>query len=123
MDYRKRATELANLLGKTSVDYHNKDIAIDFIEEELRKPKEGFDQASGRPYLKLELDRKGLETLVKGSYPAYDAFDHKLVNKAGHSYTDFNGKTHWDSLEKLTELELYFLYLVCRRSWNNNKTR
>lgn len=36
MDYRKRARELANLLGKTSVDYHNKSIAIDFIETELK---------------------------------------------------------------------------------------
>jgi hypothetical protein len=108
------------LCQKGRIQQPSSNTIAEFVSDYL-KPKEGFDEASGRPYLKLELDRKGLETLVKGSYPYYDAFDHKLVNKAGHSYTDFNGKTHWDSLEKLTELELYFLYLVCRKSWNSDK--
>mgnify|MGYP003659923969 CR=1 FL=1 len=40
MDYRKQATELADLLEKTSVDYFNKNIAIDFIERELRLVEE-----------------------------------------------------------------------------------
>ena len=37
MDYRKKARDLANLLGHTSVDYHNKSIAIDFITEALKE--------------------------------------------------------------------------------------
>ncbi|NOQ49529.1 MAG: hypothetical protein GQ553_02555, partial [Nitrosomonadaceae bacterium] len=32
---RAKATELADLLGNTSTDYHNKSIAIDFIASAL----------------------------------------------------------------------------------------
>jgi len=54
----------------------------------------------------VELNRKGLETLVKGSSPYYSEFDNPLVKKAGHSYSDQYGRTSWDSLNKLTENEL-----------------
>jgi len=65
----------------------------------------------------LELDRKDLETLVKGSGINYKDFDNDLVLKAGHSYSDQYGRTSWDSLGKLTDDELYKLYLVCKNSF------
>ena len=63
--------------------------------------------------MKVELNRKSLEALVKGSELTYSQFDNPLVKKAGHSYSDQYGRTSWDSLKKLTEEELYELHLIC----------
>lgn len=68
--------------------------------------------------MKIELDRKGLEILVKGSQPYYTEFDNPLVKKAGHEYSDQYGKTTWRCLNKLTGEELYRVYLICRNSWD-----
>jgi hypothetical protein len=64
--------------------------------------------------MKIELDRKGLETLVKGSQPNYNQFQNPLVKKAGHEYSDQYGITNWRNLDKLSDDELYTLYLFCR---------
>jgi len=66
----------------------------------------------------VDLDRKGLETLVKGIQVNYNEFDNPLVKKAGHSYSDQYGKTTWSNLSELTELELYILYRICIKSWD-----
>ena len=68
--------------------------------------------------MKIELDRKGLEILVKGSQPFYSEFDNPLVKKAGHYYSDQYSRTSWQNLSALTEEELYELYLICRNSWS-----
>lgn len=65
----------------------------------------------------IDLDRKGLESLVNGSNPYYSEFENPLVRKAGYDYSDQYGKTTWRSLDKLNDLELFKLYLVCRNSW------
>lgn len=64
--------------------------------------------------MKIELDREGLKTLVKGSEPDYDEFLNPLVKKAGHSY--FYRRTYWNNLSDLTDEELYELYQICRNS-------
>lgn len=61
----------------------------------------------------ISIDRKGLESLVKGSNPAYKDFNNPLVKKAGHSYNDQYGRTSWGNIDALTEQELYELYLIC----------
>lgn len=66
--------------------------------------------------MKIELDRKGLETLVKGSQPYYNEFDNPLIKKAGHDYSDQYGRTSWRNLSALTDEELYKVYLICRNS-------
>jgi len=68
--------------------------------------------------MKVELDRKGLETLVQGSQPHYKQFNNPLVLKGGHDYSDQYGRTTWRSLSQLTDDELYQLYLICRKSWS-----
>lgn len=68
--------------------------------------------------MKIKLDRKALETLVKGIHPCYNEFGNPLVKKAGHSYSDQYGKTSWGSLENLTDEELYKLYEICKNSWS-----
>jgi len=66
----------------------------------------------------VELDRKGLEDLVRGSQLYYNEFENELVKKAGHEYNDQYGRTFWGSLSKLTDGELFDLYHICRNSWN-----
>lgn len=68
--------------------------------------------------MKIELDRKGLETLVNGSQPYYGEFENTLVKKGGFDYSDRYGKTSWCSLNNLTDDELYQLYIICRNSWS-----
>lgn len=63
----------------------------------------------------IELDRKGLEILVKGSQPHYSIFEHPLIKKAGHEYSDQYGTTTWRHLNALTEDELLLVYLICRK--------
>jgi hypothetical protein len=67
--------------------------------------------------MNIELDRKDLESLVKGSEPHYHAFNHPLVIKAGHRYSDQYGRTTWHNLDSLSDEELHQLYMVCKTSW------
>ena len=65
----------------------------------------------------VDLDRKGLVSLVKGSCPRkYSDIDNPLVKKAGHRYSDQYGRTNWDSLENLTDTELFELYKICSKN-------
>ncbi len=66
----------------------------------------------------MQLDRKDLEALVKGTPPNYYSFSNPLVKYAGHAYSDEYGKTSWDSLDKLTDKQLYELYTICKNSWD-----
>lgn len=68
--------------------------------------------------MEVVLDRKDLESLVKGNGPYYNEFDNPLVKKAGHRFSDQYGKTSWDSLSDLSDVELMQLYKICKNSWN-----
>ena len=69
----------------------------------------------------IDLKRPELEAMVKGSSPNYSQFNHPVVIKAGHSYSDQYGHTTWNSLDKLTNGELLLLYVICRDSWKEEK--
>lgn len=64
------------------------------------------------------LDRHALEALVRGTDLCYTSFGNELAKKAGHHYIDAYGKTTWNTLNRLTDEELYDLYVVCKNSWN-----
>lgn len=68
--------------------------------------------------MKVELERKDLEALVKGEELHYNEFENPLVKKAGHRYSDQYGRADWSSLENLTDEELYKLYEICKNSWS-----
>ncbi len=68
--------------------------------------------------MNIELDRIGLETLVKGSQPDYNYFSHPLIKKAGHYYSDQHGISKWDNLRALSDYELYDVYILCRKNKN-----
>jgi hypothetical protein len=67
--------------------------------------------------MKIDLDRKTLKSLIKGTNVNYGEFNNPLVKKAGHNYSDQYGRTDWRSLSDLTDKELYELYLICKNSW------
>ena len=67
--------------------------------------------------LLIELDRKDLEAMIKGSEHNYHEFNNPLVKLAGHSYSDQYGKTSWSHLNALTEDELWKLRIICKNSW------
>lgn len=69
------------------------------------------------PVAPVVMTRQNLEALVKGSSPSIELFENVLVKKAGHSYSDQYGKTSWDSLDKLSENELFRLYRICQSRW------
>lgn len=67
--------------------------------------------------MKLDLDKKGLICLVKGNEPSYNLFDNELIKKCG-TYNGSYGTWHWETYEllKLTDAELYSIYILCRDS-------
>lgn len=64
--------------------------------------------------MKVELNRKDIISLIKGTSVIYGQFNNHLVIKAGHSYSDQYGRTEWSNLDNLTEDELWELYTICK---------
>jgi hypothetical protein len=69
----------------------------------------------------VDLDKKALVSLVKGTEPYYSAFDNPLVKRCGKWIAGFVDSWSWSgtSLYDLTEEELYELYKICEKSWEN----
>jgi hypothetical protein len=72
--------------------------------------------------MKYELDIEDLQTLVKGSVPYYSVFENPIVKKCGNWVGGMADKWRWDNsaLGKLSEEELYVLYVTCKNSWKEN---
>lgn len=65
----------------------------------------------------IDLDKEALISLVRGDSPNHSLFDNNLISYLG-SYDDCLGWVWFDNeLKKLTEGELYSIYLLCRNSW------
>jgi hypothetical protein len=62
--------------------------------------------------LHLVLTRRDLVNLLRGTSPSYEAMRHSLV-KSHFEYCDHPQSQRWSGLEKMTEVELWTLYLVC----------
>jgi len=69
--------------------------------------------------MKIDLDKKGLIDLVKGTSPHYDLFENSIVKLCG-TFNGSSGTWSWNEyeLEKLNERQLYDLYKSCRSSWS-----
>lgn len=67
----------------------------------------------------LDLDKKDLINLVKGSSPNYEVMEHPLVEKSGRYTGGFVEKWDWREyrLKEMTEEELVELYNICKNSW------
>ena len=60
----------------------------------------------------LMLTHRDLMNLVRGTSPSFEAMDYPLV-KSHFEYCDHPQRQWWNNLEKLSEAELWTLYLVC----------
>jgi hypothetical protein len=65
----------------------------------------------------VQLDRKDLTALVKGTQPNYDLFSHPLVKGSGDYCGGFVDKWSWTNLSHLTDDQLWELYNLCKSSW------
>ena len=86
--------------------------------KDVKKVYEAITDKELELIIKVEVEREDLESLIKGKPPYFDEFDNTLVIKGGHKYNDHSGRTDWSSLNRLTDEELYELYVICKNSWN-----
>lgn len=64
----------------------------------------------------IEVDRKDLEAMVKGTCPSYDVMNRPLIAANGSYVGGFVDDWKW-SLKFNTEEELFEMYKVCKNSW------
>ena len=61
----------------------------------------------------LTLQHSDLVCLVRGCSPPFKLMDHPLV-KPYFQYYDHPQREEWHGLEKLSDVQLWTLYLVCK---------
>jgi len=67
----------------------------------------------------IDLDKDDLISLVLGTTPYYDVFEHPLVKRGGEYIDGFIEEWYWHGthLEEMSCDELAELYKVCKNSW------
>jgi len=88
---------------------------ISRMEEEFQATQKGQEDDC---FLNLQLDRRDLISLVKGTSPSYRIFSHPLLEKAGHRHRDAYGTNNWYNLKDLSDSELFELYQILKQSSN-----
>ena len=69
--------------------------------------------------MKVELDRKDIIALLRGTTPYYSVMD-KIPEDLGYFVGGFNHEWHWKYITEdcpYTDEYLYDLYLMCKNSW------
>lgn len=67
----------------------------------------------------VDLDRKDIISLLRGSNPSYEVMD-KIPEKLGHYVGGFKDEWQWYHFSEDCEYSdeyLYDLYLMCENSW------
>ena len=68
--------------------------------------------------MKINLNKKDLISLVKGTSPNYHVMEHPLIKANGHfAGGHFGWSWNWN-FTPLSEKELYRMYLICKESWD-----
>lgn len=62
----------------------------------------------------VDVDRYGLEALVRGSFCPYSVMDDPTVKRCGYYVGGFHDKWEWNSLDKLSDDELIYVYNLCK---------
>jgi hypothetical protein len=65
----------------------------------------------------VKLDRKDLESLVRGVSPYYSVFENPLVKRCGSWTGGFVDKWSWNKFDDLSDSQLMELYTICKESW------
>lgn len=70
--------------------------------------------------MKIDLDKKDLISLVKGTPPNYSAMDDYRVKCRG-SFSGSYGRWDWNhnAFEDCTEEKILEIYQLCKNSWND----
>lgn len=70
--------------------------------------------------MKVELTKKDLVCLVKGTSPNYDVMNNETIKKCGRYVGGFHDKWDWEYGfgDDLTDQQLWDMYILCRNSWN-----
>ena len=63
--------------------------------------------------MKIELTKRDLINMVRGTEPSHSIMNHPLIIKAGYFIGGFRDEWRWKDLNKLTEEELYQVYKLC----------
>lgn len=68
--------------------------------------------------MKMDLDKKDMISLVKGTAPNLLIMDNPLINKYGNFRASY-GTWDWNyrAFDNLSEEELLEIYLTCKNSW------
>lgn len=68
--------------------------------------------------MKLDLDKKDLISLAKGTSPNYSVMNNPLIKKHG-SYNASYGDWNWDytAFEECSEEQILEIYKLCKNSW------
>jgi hypothetical protein len=69
--------------------------------------------------MKVELDKEGLISLVKGTMPNFSIMSDPLIKKNGSYRGGFVDGWEWNfnAFENSTEEEIYKAYLMIKNSW------
>lgn len=65
----------------------------------------------------INLDRNGLNSLLRGQPPHFSLFNNELIKRCGRYSDQFGWSWDMGELAKLTDEEIYDLFLMCRQSW------
>lgn len=64
----------------------------------------------------INLDKKDLVSLVKGTDPDYNVMDNMSVKPYGRYNGSYGTWTWEDSLHSLSEEKLYSIYVICKNN-------
>ena len=69
--------------------------------------------------LKLDLDKKDLISLVKGTDPNLSVMGHPKISCCGNYRVKYSS-WEWNcrAFEKYTDEEIYEIYKICKNSWS-----
>lgn len=65
----------------------------------------------------VELDKRGLEALIRGHTPSYEQMEHNPIKKCGNYIGGHADRWEWDywALQKLSEQELLNIYEILKK--------
>lgn len=119
---RNKMTPIKNLITMIENGLLKGEVEInELINSEIKEAKSSLEDILRCHSTKLS--RESLKCLVFGSQPQMESFGSPLLKKAGHNYSDQYGRHSWESINSLSNEELWDLHLFCIDSWSRFKNK